>query len=224
MQARHIYLHATVWKRYWVHLWMCVCECDPAGFRSKQSSLKWLVHNLIDRQTPFSLSVFSPLPRRLSSVFILYYRSLLLCTFLFLLHPLTSPPLNPLFNDMFVLPSPSLLSILPPSCLTLDDINTSFLLRRDRITCGNAAHNRSTSAIWKCMCVSACVLISSSIQICIKKKYDQSEWSKKTFHSVMVALWWPCFIWNYYSHIRVVWSGRLMLFSADMLHQYRDII
>jgi len=72
----------------------CICEsvyvgrskCDPAGFRSKPSSVKWLVHNLIDRQTPSPLS--SPLSHRLSFILILYYPSLLLCTFLCSFHTL----------------------------------------------------------------------------------------------------------------------------------------
>lgn len=157
MRARHIYLHATVWKRYWVHLRMCVrvcgSKCDPPGFRSKQSSVEWLAPNLIDRQTtssslssshslsichPFSFCLIIP-PSLHSSV---PYTHLPACYSFQSFHPFLISCLS----------SSLLFSILPPSCLILDNINTSFCLCLDRIICGKVTYRLNLRHLEGCVC------------------------------------------------------------------------
>lgn len=161
MRVRRIYLHAVVWKRSWVHPYTCVGANVIRQVSGQSNSLSndWFIIWLTGRLPPLVcllLPFSSFIIRRLS-----FQLSVPppVCIPLFLLQPLTSSRLLPLyqilpalFNSVSVLSSPLLLFILPASCLTLDDINTSFCLRRDRITCGNTAHNHSTSAIWKCVC------------------------------------------------------------------------
>lgn len=206
MRVRHIYLHTAVWKPFWVHLRMCICvsERDPPGFRSKQFSV-----NLIDRETP------SPSP---SSVFFTIYHPFSHFSTLppeyvppFLSQVLTSScPLHVQSSRCFSVsclssPPPSFLLlfiILPPSCFTLDDINTSFCLRRDRITCGNTAYNHSSSAIRKC----ACVCGNSSMQACVKMC---PEWSKlmKSEAQRLSSHWWKC-------------CSRPWIFSLELLQSH----
>lgn len=130
--------------------------------QSNSLSNDWFIIWLTDRLPPLLCLLLS-----LSS-FIIHFHSLSLsqppAVYIppFLLYHLTSPRLllhsflPPLFNTMFVLPSPSLLSILSLFCLTLDDINTSLCLCSDRITCGNTTHSHSTSAFWKCVGLWVC--------------------------------------------------------------------
>lgn len=197
MWVRHIYLHATVWKRCWVHLRMCVCgECDPPGFRSKQSSVKWLVCNLIDRLTPSS-SLSSP------HFFIVYH------PFSFFL---IIPPSRCMHSSVPFTPPSLSSSCSSPSCLTLDDINTSFCLRCDRITCGNTAHNHSIFTIWQCVCVCVHKFLYTNMYkniLCMETKAVRlsSHW------------WWHCsglgcVLWNYYSQPELC----EVLFSVDKLY------
>lgn len=129
-------------------VYVCRSECDPPGSRSKQFSVKWLVHNLIDRQIPsFSLSPHRSSPTSNIPLFLLYR----LTSYRLLLHSILPPPFS-----HHVCPALHF-SSLPPFCCTLDDINTSLCLRGDCITFGNTTHSNSTSAIWTCVCLSMCV-------------------------------------------------------------------
>lgn len=134
----------------------------------------------------------SSVPFTSSHLFLPVTRSVVQSSRCFSVSCLSSSP--PSFLLLFI--------ILPPSCLTLDDINTSFCLRRDRITCGNTAYNHSTSAIRKCVCVCG----NSSMHACVKMC---PEWSKlmESEAQRLSSHWWKCcsglesFHWNYYSHI-----------------------
>ncbi len=180
-----------------------VCMCVGANVirqvsgQSNPLSNDWFVIWLTGRLPPLLCLLLT------FSSFIIHFPTLLslpaaACIPPFLLHPHTSSyllllsVLPPLFNVMFVLHSPLLLSILPPSCLSLDDINTSFCLRCDRITCGNAAQNHSTSAIWMCVrvCVHKLLYTNMYKNTTCMVKVNRNR-STKTFHSVMIALWWP---------------------------------
>lgn len=134
----------------------------------------------------------SSVPFTSSHLFLPVTRSILQSSRCFSVSCLSSPP--PSFLLLFI--------ILPPSCFTLDDTNTSFCLRRDRITCGNTAYNHSSSAIRKC----ACVCGNSSMQACVKMC---PEWSKlmKSEAQRLSSHWWKC-------------CSRPWIFSLELLQSH----
>ena len=179
MPVRHIYLHATV-KRCWVHLRVCVCVCAAANVirqvsgQSNSLSNDWFIIWLTGILPPLLSSPFFPI---ICHPFHSFSSPPPPCC----MH--SSDPFTPSHlvssaspsNVLFAFTSFSFLSTLPPSCLSLDDINTSSRLCCDHITWGNAAHNHTPPPSGSvCVWVWVCVCVNSFLNSFLFPLWDQS--------------------------------------------------